>query len=191
MPGGPRSGDRSRMTGHLGRQRDELPVFRPRQAGKYFGLKRLDNRAERGQKRFAFGREKETARPSIRFVDVARDQPLAFQPINDRADGRPVLCDLVGQAGLVDARMPADGIKRGELDRREVESGLLHAAQENLRGDLVQPADQMSGHRRYGRHRRTIPQNDKCAHYFGRHEHGKIVCVLIIYRAGESDAVPS
>jgi hypothetical protein len=87
------------------------------------------------------------ARAPVRGADHALHQALGLQPVDHAADGGAVEADGGRQAGLVDAGLLGNGIERGELHRRQVDADGLHLRLEHLGRLLVQPPDQVPGHR--------------------------------------------
>src|SRR5262249_49102188 len=76
-------------------------------------------------------------------ADLALDQRLGLEPLDDAADRGPVEADGVGEAKLVEARMGADREERRILHRRDLESGGF--LEEHRDGDLLEPADEVAG----------------------------------------------
>lgn len=59
------------------------------------------------------------------LADLTDDVTLLLQAIDHAADGRPVICDLRRDPGLIYSGMRDDCVQSCKLNRRQVEPGLL------------------------------------------------------------------
>ena len=132
--------------GLAGQVEEDRPFVRL-QFGEDFVLQGCDHWPDAIQEPGSGFGQAQYAGAAVLWVDLAGDKALLLQPVDHPADRGAVIGDLGGDPGLVDPGKGGDRLHRGELHRRQVQPVSLHMAGEDLGGNLVEPPNQMSGHR--------------------------------------------
>jgi len=121
----------------------ESPAFARLQRRHDQSLRRLNRRLDVPDQAATRRRDGERFCASIDSAVETFDQLLPFQASHHVADGRAVESDDIAERRLIYSRMIVDGDESGILNRRDFE--FLGLVQEQGKGNLLQPADEMAG----------------------------------------------